>query len=91
VTALDDLETVLDLAALTEDRSDREQDAMLRVAAKIDAERNAPTVTNRRTGPASDLYSVVADSRDGEPRINAKTAARLRAQADRWNTPLETP
>ena len=87
MTVLDDLETVLSLAMLTEDRTDKEQDAMLRVAAKIDAERNALVVTNHRTGPASRLYSEVARScnPDRPPRMNAKTAEKLRVQADRWD------
>ena len=87
MTALDDLETVLSLAMLTEDRTDKEQDAMLRVAAKIDAERNALVVTNHRTGPASRLYPEVGHTRDPywPHRMNAKTAEKLRVQADRWD------
>lgn len=87
MTALDDLETVLSLAMLTEDRTNQEQDAMLRVAAKIDAERNAMVVTNHRTGLASRLYARVARScnPDRPHRMNTKTAEKLRVQADRWD------
>jgi hypothetical protein len=87
VTALDDLTTLLELACLTEDRTDREQDAMLRVAAKVDTQANALTVTNRRSGPASRMYFEVAQTRDPDQptRMNAKTADKLRAQAERWD------
>ena len=86
MTALDDLTTVLEVACLTEDRSDQEQDAMLRVAAKADSQLNAQVVTNKRDGGASRLYEMVAETRDGPPRTNAKTAAKLEAQAQRWET-----
>lgn len=43
MAALDDLETVLQVACLTEDRSPVEQRALLRVAVKIEAARNAST------------------------------------------------
>lgn len=48
VSAPDDLEAVIRLACLTEDRTDAEQRAMLRVARKLDAERNANVTGNHR-------------------------------------------
>lgn len=84
MTALDDLTRVVELACLTADRDDQEQDAMLRVAAKADTALNKLAVTNRRTGGASRLYRMVAESRDGNPRVNAKTATKLELQARRW-------
>jgi hypothetical protein len=90
VTALDDQCIVLLLACETEHRSDAEQDALLRVAAKADAQANADVVTNRRQGPAWRLYRFVEDTRilhDGDrPRGNAKTLSKLDAQADRWDS-----
>jgi len=49
VSNLDDLVTVIRLACMTEDRSDTEQKALLRLARKADKEWNAMTVTNRKT------------------------------------------
>lgn len=89
MSALDDLRTLVELACLTEHRTDAEQDALLRVAAKADTAANALVVTNRREGPAWRLYRHVGETRvmeDGDkPRGNAKTLAKLDAQADRWD------
>ena len=87
MTALDDMTRVLEVACLTADRSNEEQDAMLRVAARLDQQANALTVTNRRQGWAQRSYRLVAETREDEPsRVNAKTLAKLDEQADRWNT-----
>lgn len=48
MTALDDLELVVSLALLTEDRSPQEQRALLRVAVRIEADRNSTTSENMR-------------------------------------------
>lgn len=48
MTALDDLETVVSLALLTEDRTPQEQRALLRVAVRVEKERNASTTRNMR-------------------------------------------
>lgn len=87
MSAAENLAVVLDLACLTEDRTNQEQDALLRVAARVDAQRNALVGTNKRTGPASRLYFVVAQTRDAEQptRSNAKTASKLAEQAARWD------
>ncbi len=45
---LSDLATVLSLALLTSDRSKGEQAALERVAARLDQDRNALTITNHR-------------------------------------------
>lgn len=88
MTALEDQRVVVLLACETEHRSDAEQDALLRVAARADGQANADVVTNARTGPAWRLYRTVEETRnphDGDrPRANAKTLAKLDAQADRW-------
>ena len=47
MTALDDLTVAVELACLTEDRTDAEQRALLRVARRIDEDRNANVVGNR--------------------------------------------
>jgi hypothetical protein len=86
VTAVDDLTLVVGLACEAEARSDKEQDALLRVAASVDAKANALVVTNQRHGPASRLYALVAETRGfgGRPRHNTKTLEKLEAQAQRW-------
>lgn len=86
MTAVDDLALVVGLACEVEDRSDKEQDALLRVAASVDAKANALVVTNKRHGPASRLYLAASSTRGfgGRPRHNVKTLAKLEAQADRW-------
>lgn len=87
MSAVDDLALAVGLACLTEDRDDREQDALLRLAARVDTQRNALTVTNRREGPASRLYLAVSATRAphaGPGRANTKTAVKLAAQAERW-------
>jgi hypothetical protein len=48
VSNTDDLTTVIRLACLTEDRSDAEQRALLRVARKVDQEVNANVTGNDR-------------------------------------------
>lgn len=88
MTAHEDLDVVVRLAMLTEDRSNQEQDALLRVAARLDAAANRVTTTNHRTGPASRLYAEAEATRvlvdDQRPRANAKTAAKLEEGALRW-------
>lgn len=88
-SATEDLAVVVELACLTEDRSDAEQDALLRVAARVDAKRNALVVTNRRTGPASRLYALAESTRvladDQRPRAKARVAERLDTQAQLWD------
>ena len=62
MTALDDLELVVSLACLTEDRTPLEQRALLRVAVKIEAERNATTTANMKLRfgqPASRVVDYV--------------------------------
>lgn len=90
MTALDDLATVVALACNVEDRTDSEQDALLRCAAKCDSGLNALVVTNQREGPPSRLYLEVGSTRvlvdDQRDRRNAKTAEKLEAQAQRWET-----
>lgn len=88
MTVLDDLLEVVRLAMLTEDRSDREQDALLRTCARIEAEANRDTVTNRRKGRAIRVYRPAEATRvltdDDRPRLKAKVAAKLDAAAERW-------
>lgn len=85
MSAVDDLAVVVALALDTEKtRTHAEQAALLRVAAKVDAAKNALTVTNRRSGPASRLFSLVAGAQTPS-WADAKTASRLEAQADRWD------
>ena len=88
MTALDDERLVLLLACETLDRGDAEQDAMLRLAARLDARANRDTVTNARDGVAWRLYHTVDQTRelvdDQKRRWNQKVADRLDAQAERW-------
>lgn len=64
-----DLAVVVRLACETEDRSDAEQSALLRVAARVDREHNKRTVTNPLwgpdgpTGPLSDLVALAMGTR----------------------------
>jgi hypothetical protein len=92
---VDDLYTVVELACLTEDRADREQASLLRVAAKIDNELNAEVVTNRRprTAPASRLLEWVEQSRvlsDGQREVvlPAKALAAWERRVERWGQPV---
>lgn len=48
MSARDDLATVVELACLTEDRTDAEQRALLRVARRLDEDANANTVGNHK-------------------------------------------
>lgn len=88
MTVHEDLVEVVRLAFLTEDRSDREQDALLRVCARLDTAANRVTVTNRREGPASRLYVEAETTRvlvdDQTPRAKTKDLRRLEAGAMRW-------
>lgn len=65
VTYHDDLAIVVSLALETEDRDRKEQAALLRVAHKLDRERNANVVTNRRyqDGGTIDAVLLVEPSR----------------------------
>ena len=80
MTELDDLEAVVRLACLTEDRSNSEHRSLLRIAKKVDRERNANVITNKamwgrhagstrsvRQRPESNLAGLVEEtlSRDG--------------------------
>lgn len=89
MTTLDDQRTVLLLACQVEGRSDAEQDALLRVAARADAAANAATGTDHRRGPAWRLYRHAEATRalaDGDrPRADPRVLAKLDAQADRWD------
>lgn len=76
MTVADDITVAIRLACLTEDRSDLEQRALLRIARSVDNELNANVVTNRRMWgdragsvdavrqlPSSDLEGEVAGTR----------------------------
>jgi len=74
VSNRDDLATVIALACLTEDRSNAEQLALLRVADKVDLEFNQDTVTNQPPG-SSRLVDEVMGSRvldDGQREVRLK-------------------
>lgn len=65
----DDLRILLDLAMLTEDRTDAEQKAMLRVADQLDFAHNALVVRNAKAQAAPDwqpsrLYDRVLATRE---------------------------
>lgn len=90
MTALDDMTLVVELACLTEDRTDEEQRALLRVAARLDREANRFTTTNRRSGPASRLTRLVHDTRelvdDQRPvGLKAGELEKLEAHAALWD------
>jgi len=57
---LDDLVYVLRLAALTEDRTKREQKALDRLAAKVDKQRNRQSAYAPTSGEVSRLSEAVA-------------------------------
>lgn len=86
MTAVDDLALVVGLACEAPARSDKEQDALLRVAAAVDTKANDLALTNRRHGPASRLYDLAASTRGhgGRRRQDPDLAERLEAQAQRW-------
>lgn len=64
MTRLDDLEMVVQLAMLTEDRTDAEQRALLRVCDDIDKERNKLTVVRTNHTGTSRLYDEAQESRE---------------------------
>jgi hypothetical protein len=85
VTRRDDEVSVLRLAMLTEDRTDREQKAMLRVADRLDFEHNRATVMNERAQEAegwqpSFLYDEVQATRvvDDESQKHVELDAKRR-------------
>lgn len=99
MTALDDLRAVIGLACLTEDRSDDEQRALLRVAARVDNECNALTTTNPRCtriasrlrglGPATQFAALVDSTRvldvgQKPVALPAKKLAQLERRAAEW-------
>lgn len=87
MTALDDLISIIDLAILTEYRSDDEQRALLRAATSVQRKANSLAVTNKRTGPAVRRYDEVRATRDpesGKPLGNDEHATKLEDQARRW-------
>lgn len=87
-----DLRTVIELACLTEGRSNAEQLALLRVALRVDLDANKLTVTNGRdrTEAASRLVEMVHDTRvlvDTERQVWLKPAAeeRWRRSVEAWD------
>jgi hypothetical protein len=90
VSQLDDLRAVIELACLTEDRSNDEQKALLRLAVKCDREANRLTATNNRTGEAWRLHRLVEGTRelidDQKPVVlKADVRAKLDQKADNWD------
>jgi hypothetical protein len=79
-----DLRAVIELACLTEDRSDNEQRALLRTAMRADNEANKLTVTNGRdrTEPAWRLLSLVYSTRE---LVDDQKAVSLKPiEEERW-------
>lgn len=88
MTVRDDLETVVNLACLIEDRTDNEQRALLRVARRVDKESNANVIRNRRMWgaqagfdgaerqmPLSDLEGLAEETRvlvDNQREVHLK-------------------
>lgn len=63
MTRLDDLEAVVQLAFVTEDRTDAEQRALLRVCDDIDRQRNKQTVVRTNYTGTSRLYDEAQATR----------------------------
>ena len=87
---LDDLRIVIELACLTEDRSDAEQRALLASAVRCDNEANKLTTGNRRDGPAWRLHREVEGTRelvDSQKAVvlKAEVRAKLDRRADNWD------
>lgn len=90
---LADLVAVVELASLTEDRSDAEQHALLRISAKVDNELNAAVARNDRVGPPSCWlnhvrYSRVLIDKQKAVDLSPKEQAVWQRKVDRWR---ETP
>lgn len=91
MSALTDLRCLIELASLTEDRTDGEQRALLRLALRVDLDANKLTVTNRRdrTEPAWRLVGVVLGTReliDGQHEVSLSTqdARRWLQSVEQW-------
>lgn len=79
-----DLRTIIELACLTEDRSDVEQRALLRMALRADNEANRLTVTNGRdrAEAAWRLLSLVESTRE---LVDAQRPVSLKREIEvRW-------
>lgn len=93
MSVLADLRSVIELACLTEDRSDNEQRALLRMALRCDLDSNKLTVTNHRdrTQPAQRLLALAYQSRelvdDQKPvSLKPEEEARWHRHVDAWET-----
>lgn len=85
----DQLALVVELACVTEDRTNDEQRALLRVAAKVDAERRKETVTNPPEWRVQPYLEQLADTTrmldEGQRRI--KPPSEVKAARRRSPTP----
>ena len=94
---IDDLETVVRLAILTEHRDPAEQRALLRMAAHVEHSRNALVVTNKRSRQERAcrlVDEVMATGRDDDtgrplPRPSDRALGKLHRQRARWEGPNE--
>lgn len=91
MTKLDDLETVVRLACLIEDRAPTEQRALLNVAASVEQERNATTTRNLRArwGEPPCLLVEEADAsynpgKDRPVRLSSALRAKLERRRAHW-------
>lgn len=85
MSVLTDLRAVIELACLTEDRTDAEQRSLLALAMKADNEANRLTTTNSRprTEPAWRLLSLVYSTRE---LVDDQKPVFLKADMeDRWD------
>lgn len=87
-----DLRATIELACLTEDRTNEEQRALLRMALRADNQANKLTVTNGRdrTEPAWRLLALVYSTRelvdDQRPvSLKADVEARWLAHVEAWD------
>lgn len=75
MTRNEQLALIIELACLTEDRTDAEQRALIDFAWRCDVEHNQNTITNReRRKPGfelQDLVTIVMETRDRDQRVLA--------------------
>lgn len=81
----DQLALVVELACLTQDRTNDEQRALLRVAAKVDAERRKETTTNPPEWRVAPYLEQMADDTrvldEGQRRVTPPSEVKAKKRA----------
>lgn len=92
MTNLDDEATAIALACMTEDRTTSEQRSLLRLAMRVERERNKATSANltaRHGEPACKLVDHVEGSHDPSEGDPVRLSPKDRERVDRWRASWE--